>query len=62
MTTIVTAILAGIALVGAIVLQCLGKPIPVELWGVVTLLLGGHLALATPSLGKADPGATGSVG
>ena len=44
-----TAVLAGIALVGVIVLLCLGKTVPQDLWGVLVLLLGGHLGLSTPA-------------
>ena len=42
-------ILALAALVGVIVLLALGKPVPQELWGVLALLLGGHLVAVVPS-------------
>ena len=47
-----TAYIAGLALVtlvGAIVLLALGKTVPVELWGALTLLLGGGLGIAQPT-------------
>lgn len=41
--------LAALALIGVIVLLALGKPVPQELWGVLALLLGGHLTAVVPS-------------
>ena len=50
-----TSALAAIALFGVIVLLCLGKPVPSDLWGVVVLLLGGHLGLSTPTSATVTP-------
>ena len=44
-----TSVLAAIALIGVVVLIATNKAVPQELWGVVALLLGGHLGLTTPA-------------
>jgi hypothetical protein len=45
-----TAVLAGIGLIGIIVLLCLSKAVPADLWGLVLVLITGHLALSAPSV------------
>ena len=44
-----TSILAALALVGVIVLTAVNKAVPQELWGVLAILVGGHLGLTTPA-------------
>lgn len=55
-----TVVLAGLALIGVVVLLAMQRTVPQELWGVLALLLGGHLALSQPA-STADPTPTGSV-
>lgn len=52
-----TSLLAAVALVGVIVLTALNKSIPQELWGVLAILVGGHLGLTSPT----SPTPTSSV-
>ena len=41
--------LALVALVGVVVLLCLNKAVPTELWTALTLLLGGGLGISQPT-------------
>ena len=41
--------LALVALVGVVVLLCLNKAVPTELWTALTLLLGGGLGISSPT-------------
>ena len=41
--------LALVALVGVIVLLCLNKTVPTELWGLAVALISGGLGIAQPT-------------
>lgn len=62
-------ILAAITIIGIIVIAVLGKTVPPNLWDIALVLVGAVAGVAIPSAvaaavvaGKADPGATASVG
>lgn len=56
-------VLAGISLIGVVVITLMNKTVPSDLWLVTGTLVGAVAGVAMPgSLGKGGPADTGTVG